>query len=414
MSSLALLPYQERQRHDNGMELVPKGGYNAVMSKSQAERLNLEHSNPILFTSHRRYNPLTGRWVLVSPDRLDRPWQGKVEQSVQKTLPDYDPKCYLCPGNIRASGVRNPEYRGPFVFDNDFPALTPEENTSTNCAPPPTFSPDPTEVKRLRRVARDFDLRLQRARGFCRVVCFSPQHNLSLPLMKPADIRRVVDVLAEQTRQLMSIPAIKYVQVFENRGELMGASSPHPHCQIWATDYVPSEVVIETKNQHQYFRKKGGKFLLLDYLRFELRSEERLVCQNKHFVTLVPFWAVWPYETLILPRRPVARLLDLRKDERNSLADILRRLTTRYDNLFQSPFPYSLGWHQQPVGTSHQCWLLHAHCYPPLLRSATNRKFMVGFELLAEPQRDILPELAARRLRAMSEKHYTLKCHQTT
>lgn len=359
--------------------------------------------------SHRRYNPLTGRWVLVSPGRLDRPWQGAVEKPAEESVPEHDPSCYLCPGNSRASGRRNPKYKDTFVFDNDFPALSANtDGLDLKERQGRQVLNDPRTANPKSRTQYLLVPGPQPVRGICRVVCFSPRHDLSLPLMEVCAIRKVVDVLADQTQQLMSFPHIQYVQVFENRGESMGQSNPHPHCQIWATDYLPNEPALEATRQREYFDYTKGRRLLLDYLKQELKAKQRLVCHNKHFAALVPFWAIWPYETLILPRRPVTSLPELKGAERSALADILRRLTTRYDNLFQSPFPYSLGWHQVPVCRAERGWLLHAHCYPPLLRSAANRKFMVGFELLAEPQRDILPEEAAERLRAASERHYSL------
>ncbi len=345
---------------------------------------------------HRRYNPLTGEWVLVSPHRTQRPWQGQVEQPAPEQRPTYDPACYLCPGNTRAGGVANPRYEHTFVFTNDYAALLPDtpdgslEVTARSRAEPPC-------PPLLRAVSE---------RGTCRVVCFSPRHDLTMAEMEPADLGRVVDVWAEQYADLGAQPLVGYVQIFENRGAMMGASNPHPHGQIWATEHLPLNVAREQESQRAYYADQG-RSLLADYLALELEEDARLVCANDHFVALVPFWAVWPFETLLISRRHVGALVDLAPDERAGLADLLKRLTTRYDNLFQVSFPYSMGFHQRPTdGAAHPEWHLHAHFYPPLLRSATVRKFMVGFELLAEPQRDITAESAAERLRAMPEQHY--------
>jgi UDPglucose--hexose-1-phosphate uridylyltransferase len=335
---------------------------------------------------HRRYNPLSREWVLVSPHRTQRPWQGQVEQVAPEQRPAYDPKCYLCPGNERAGGEHNPLYESTFVFTNDYAALLLDT---------PDGSWDRAGL-----------LHAESERGTCRVVCFSPRHDLTLAEMALADLGRVVDVWAEQYEQLGAMPQISYVQIFENRGAMMGASNPHPHGQIWATEHLPINIAREQEAQHEYY-ESNGRTLLADYLALELEDGARIVCTNQHFVALVPFWAVWPFETLVISRRPVGALPDLAPPERAGLADMLKRLTTRYDNLFQVSFPYSMGFHQRPTDRqAHPEWHLHAHFYPPLLRSATVRKFMVGFELLAEPQRDITAESAAERLRSLPEEHY--------
>jgi len=332
---------------------------------------------------HRRYNPLTREWVLVSPQRLQRPWLGQTETLSERRCPSYDPNCYLCPGNVRAGGKRNPYYKGVYVFDNDFPALLPNVF-------PKSFN-------------KSALLRAHTERGICRVVCFSPRHDLSLPRLGLPAIRQVIDVWAEQTEELGKLPFIEYVQIFENRGAMMGASNPHPHGQIWATEHLPTEPAKEQVAQSEYLAKYDS-CLLCDYLALELSLGERVVCTNEHFVALVPFWAVWPYETMILSRRHVSSLAALDDTERRALADILKRLTTRYDNLFRVPFPYSMGVHQQPTDDkTHPEWHLHLHFYPPLLRSATIRKFMVGYEMLAEPQRDLPPEVSAARLRTLPD-----------
>lgn len=332
---------------------------------------------------HRRYNPLTNEWILVSPHRTDRPWLGQVEKLPPETRPTYDPQCYLCPGNERAGGKRNPRYDSTFVFDNDFAALLPD-------AP-----------------AADLDrhglIRATSERGICRVICFSPRHDWTLPDMPLPDIRRVVDVWAEQTTELGAKDWIRYVQVFENKGAMMGASNPHPHCQVWANEHAPTEPAKEMRALSAYL-DEHGTCLLCDYVALELAAGERIVLQNEHWVALVPFWAVWPFETMVLARRHVADLPGLAGAERDSLADVIKRLTTRYDNLFEVTFPYSMGWHQSPTdGAAYAEAHLHAHYYPPLLRSATVRKFMVGYEMLGNPQRDLTAETAAARLREMSE-----------
>jgi UDPglucose--hexose-1-phosphate uridylyltransferase len=338
---------------------------------------------------HRRLNPLTGEWLLVSPQRTARPWQGQVEKAPDEQRPTYDPTCYLCPGNERAGGAHNPDYAGTFVFENDFAALQP--NT------------EPTALTRGVDAGPPI-LKAESERGICRVVCFCPRHDLTLSGMDLPDIRRVVDTWADQYVELGGLPWVRHVQIFENRGAMMGASNPHPHGQIWANERLPNEPGKELREQRVYAAASGG-CLLCDYLALELREEQRLVCSNQYFVALVPFWAVWPFETLVLPREHHDALPTLTPAERDALADILRRLTRRYDRLFGVSFPYSMGFHQRPTdGVAYPEWHLHAHFYPPLLRSATVRKFMVGYEMLAQPQRDITPESAAERLRALDDE----------
>jgi UDPglucose--hexose-1-phosphate uridylyltransferase len=327
---------------------------------------------------HRRFNPLTQEWVLVSPHRTQRPWQGQVEKDASPPSPDYDPECYLCPGNARAGGVRNPPYTSTFVFDNDFAALKPA-----------------TPAERFDEAGL---LIAEGEPGICRVVCFSPKHNLTLANMETADIRKVVDVWVDQYRELGSMPFIGHVQIFENRGAMMGASNPHPHCQIWSNRTVPNEVAKEVRS----FREWRGGCLLCEYAKLECRSPERVVEENESFVTVVPFWAVWPFETMVIAKRHCSSIEALQDDERDALADILHRITARYDRLFSVSFPYSMGFHQRPTdGSVYDEFHFHAHFYPPLLRSATVRKFLVGYEMLAAPQRDITPEAAAARLREL-------------
>ena len=335
---------------------------------------------------HRRLNPLTGDSILISPHRTERPWQGQTEMRPAPAVIAYDPSCYLCPGNERAGGHRNPNYESTFVFTNDFAALV------------PTTAPTRYDIGDL--------LVAEGEAGTCKVICFSPRHDLTLGRMSPAGIRNVVDLWAQQYAELGSDSRTNYVQIFENRGEIMGCSNPHPHCQIWTNETIPNEPRKEQAHQLAY-AKQHNSCLLCDYLALEKKDGSRIVCENDDFLALVPFWAVWPFETLLLAKPHVRDLTALSATARSSLADILKRLTTRYDNLFETPFPYSMGFHQAPTdGEPHTEWHLHAHFYPPLLRSASIRKFMVGYEMLATPQRDITPELAAQRLRDLSEKHY--------
>jgi UDPglucose--hexose-1-phosphate uridylyltransferase len=332
--------------------------------------------------SHRRLNILTGEWVLVSPHRTSRPWQGAVERTTSQSLPEYDPTCYLCPRNERAGGVRNPDYKSTFVFTNDFAALKPD-------TPAGEFN-------------RDNLLIAQGQAGHCRVICFSPRHDLTMSNMSVENIREVIDVWAAQYAELGAIPAIQHVEIFENRGAMMGASNPHPHCQVWATTDIPVEPAKEQKQLLSY-REQNSSCLLCDYVKLEREFSERVVLENDDFVALVPFWAVWPFETMVVSRNHVRDLHELSAAQRQNLAEVLSKITRVYDGVFDAPFPYTMGFHQRPTdGDAHDEWHLHAHFYPPLLRSATIRKFMVGFELLANPQRDISPEAAAERLREVA------------
>ncbi len=337
---------------------------------------------------HRRLNPLTGEWVLVSPHRATRPWLGQVEKTVTAKLPAYDPVCYLCPGNERAGGIKNPPYTGTFVFDNDFSALLPDL---------PPGVPDEGDILLVR----------QPEQGICRVVCFTPRHDLTLPELDLSVIQDVLSTWVAQTADLGNRDFIHYVQVFENKGEMMGCSNPHPHSQIWANSHIPNEPAKELARQVEYFNS-NHKPLLVDYLAEEHQRKERILFSNDHFTALVPFWAVWPFEVLISAHRPnLSRLTELVTVELSALAEVMKFVTTRYDNLFDISFPYSMGFHQAPAdGNPHPEWILHAHFYPPLLRSATIRKFMVGYEMLAMPQRDITPEISAERLRSLPDIHY--------
>lgn len=317
---------------------------------------------------------------------MKRPWQGQTESPPSLSLPQYDPSCYLCPGNERAGGLVNPAYMHTFVFENDFAAL--RADTPAGTAQNNRFFQSQSET------------------GICRVICFSPRHDLTLARMALPDIRRVVDLWSEQVEELSQDEQLGYVQLFENRGAMMGSSNPHPHGQVWATRRMPTEPAKEDREQRAYFECEGAP-LLVDYLSAELAAEERVVVENSDWAAVVPYWAVWPFETLLLPRRPRRHLAELAPAERDSLAGILKRLLILYDNLFETSFPYSMGWHGKPATAGdHAHWQLHAHFYPPLLRSATVRKFMVGYEMLATPQRDLTAEQAAQRLRAQSETHY--------
>lgn len=330
--------------------------------------------------THRRLNPLTGEWVLVSPHRTARPWQGQTE-AAPAAAPSYDPSCYLCPGNARAGGSVNPNYDSTFVFDNDFAALSGAESGSA---------------------ALDGDLLKARGEsGICRVISYSPRHDASMGRMALSGIRRIVDCWAHEYESLGALPHINAVTIFENRGAMMGASSPHPHGQVWASESIPHVLARESASQRDRL-ERHGTCLLCDYVALELAARDRLVSLSEQFAVVVPFWALWPYETLLVPRAHATAIHALDSSAREDLARSLKDLVARYDALFDVEFPYTMGWHQQPAdGAAHAHWHLHAHFYPPLLRSATVRKFMVGYEMLADPQRDMTPEAAAARLRAI-------------
>ncbi len=337
--------------------------------------------------SHRRYNALSDEWILVSPHRTKRPWQGKVEKVSDIKRPEYDPNCYLCPGNSRAAGLNNPQYSDVFVFQNDFSALV-------------------SDVPEGNFVQGEL-FQATSERGMCKVICFSPRHDLTIPEMEVSDIRKVIDVWCNQYQELGKLDYINYVQIFENKGDIMGCSNPHPHGQIWSQKSIPDLPDKEGKKQMDYYCK-NGRTLLSDYLESELRMGDRIVYSNDYFVVLVPFWAIWPYETMIISKRPVQNLLNLSDTERTAFAEIYRQIAIIYDNLFETSFPYSAGIHQSPTdGKDHPEWHLHMHFYPPLLRSATVKKFMVGYEMLANPQRDITAEQSAEKLRGLKKIHFS-------
>ncbi|MBP6182054.1 UDP-glucose--hexose-1-phosphate uridylyltransferase [Flavobacterium sp.] len=348
---------------------------------------------------HRRYNPLINEWVLVSPHRSKRPWQGQNETVTSDELPEYDPTCYLCPGNVRANGEVNPKYENAFVFENDFAALKQEEiifEENKN---------DPSDSEQ----AKQTFFKAKPERGISRVVCFSPKHNLTLPEMSVVAIEDIIHTWQKEYIDLGNVDYINYVQIFENKGSVMGCSNPHPHGQIWAQSSLPTEVEKTQNNLKAYYDKHQSN-LLQDYLIEELKRNERIVIENDHFVALVPFWAIWPYETMIISKRHFGKITDFTKAETTAYATILKQLTIKYDNLFETSFPYSSGIHQSPTdGESHPEWQFHMHFYPPLLRSATVKKFMVGYEMLGESQRDITPEKSALILREQSDVHYKNK-----
>ncbi|MFD1316537.1 UDP-glucose--hexose-1-phosphate uridylyltransferase [Namhaeicola litoreus] len=334
---------------------------------------------------HRRLNILTGEWVLVSPHRTKRPWQGKTENQTNIQRPIHDPTCYLCPGNTRANGKTNPNYSGPYAFVNDFSALLEEIPES--------------EINDGFFVAKS-------EKGRCKVICFSPDHSLTLPLMEVNDIKAVIDLWQREYRDLGSLDFINHVMIFENKGDTMGCSNPHPHGQIWAQESIPQEVLKKSKQQSEFWLKKNQSLLKV-YLEKELKLNERIITENKDFAALVPFWAVWPYEVMILPKKHYQHIGQLNDQEKISFAEIIKKVTIKFDNLFETSFPYSAGIHQSPTdGQDHEEWHFHMSFYPPLLRSATVKKFMVGYEMFANPQRDITAESAAEILKNLPETHF--------
>lgn len=342
-------------------------------------------SHDINSIPHRRYNILTGEWILCSPHRTKRPWQGKTEKDTTPKKETYDPSCYLCPGNTRSTGDKNPDYKEPYTFINDFSALLID-------------SPVATQENGLMKAETEI--------GICKVVCFSPDHSLTLPLMEEEDITKVVKTWKKEYDELGSQESINYVQIFENKGTIMGCSNPHPHGQIWSQMSIPTEIEKKSKHFKEYWDKNQSS-LLGDYLKQELEAKERIIVENDHFVALVPYWAVWPYEIMIAPKKHQQHIGQLNEDEEKAFAEILKKLTIKYDNLFETSFPYSSGIHQIPTdGAEYPEWHWHMSFYPPLLRSATVKKFMVGYEMFAGPQRDITAEQAAKTLQNLSDIHY--------
>ncbi len=338
---------------------------------------------------HRRHNPLLDEWILVSPHRNKRPWQGQNEKLPEDNRPEYDATCYLCPDNVRSNGIKNPQYEDCYVFENDFSALLQEEVS---------FENDSTDL-----------FQLKPERGINKVVCFSPKHNLTLPEMEIAAIEKVVQTWKDQYIELGSHDFINYVQIFENKGSVMGCSNPHPHGQIWAQSSLPTQIERTQKNLRAYYEKNKTS-LLKDYLDKELKLQQRIVAENAHFAVVVPFWATWPYETMIISKRHFGNIIAMTNDETKAFAEMIKIITVKYDNLFETSFPYSAGIHQAPTDrVSHAEWHFHMHFYPPLLRSATVKKFMVGYEMLGEAQRDISPEQSAKILRELSTTHYKIK-----
>lgn len=338
---------------------------------------------------HRRYNPLLDEWILVSPHRAKRPWQGQNESLPEDNRPEHDKDCYLCAGNTRANGIKNPDYEDCYVFENDFSALLKQEVNYES--------------------SNSSLFQLKPERGINKVVCFSPKHNITLPEMEVEAIEKVVETWAAQYIELGSHDYINYVQIFENKGSVMGCSNPHPHGQIWAQSSLPTQVERTQKNLRSYYEKNNSS-LLKDYLEEELIQRERIVSENDHFVVLVPFWATWPYETMIISKRHFGNIIAMNKQETKAYAEIIKEITIKYDNLFETSFPYSAGIHQTPTDrVSHPEWHFHMHFYPPLLRSATVKKFMVGYEMLGEAQRDISPEQSAKILRDLPNIHYKTK-----
>lgn len=336
---------------------------------------------------HRRYNPLTNEWILVSPHRAKRPWQGQNESVAKDALPEHDPNCYLCAGNLRSNGVQNDNYENTFVFENDFAALLQEEIATATESGSELF-------------------RFQPERGINKVICFSPQHNLTIPEMEITAIEKIVTTWKAQYLELGSHDFINYVQIFENKGSVMGCSNPHPHGQIWAQSSLPTQVE-KTQQNLQHYYAKNKRSLLHDYIAEELRLQERIVAENDHFVTVVPFWAIWPYETLIVSKRHFGNITAMTDEEIKAFSAMMKTVTVKYDNLFHTSFPYSSGIHQSPTDqAAHPEWHFHMHFYPPLLRSASVKKFMVGYEMLGEAQRDISPEKSAEILRNLSDIHY--------
>ncbi|KAI5953317.1 GAL7 [Candida jiufengensis] len=354
--------------------------------------------------SHRRFNPLTSKYILCSPHRAKRPWQGAKEEIKKTNLPEYDPKCYLCPGNIRATGDVNPKYESTYIFTNDYPAVKLDQ---------PDYDEEENETNPLKKKL----FKTQGVKGKCFVICFSPKHNLTLPLMTIPEIESVINTWKSLYNELLAESIekkapYKYLQIFENKGFAMGCSNPHPHGQAWCLDIIPTEVNDEITNMTKYYQENNSH-LLGDYVKLELQEKQRIVLENDSFIVVVPYWALWPFETLLISKQHIKSIKEFNSKQTQDLATILKQLTTKYDNLFNTSFPYSMGIHQAPFcSDSHanseiDCSWFHIHFYPPLLRSATVKKFCVGFEMLGEAQRDLTSEQAAKRLQELDgDKHY--------
>ncbi len=337
----------------------------------------------LLTQPHRRFNPLKNEWILVSPGRTKRPWNGKQETAQTEQQPTHDPNCNLCPGNTRASGEKNPQYTSTFVFQNDYPAMRDESGDSVS----------------IEQSESDALFNAEAVHGACKVVCFSPRHDLTLAQMTPEQIFQTISAFINQMNELKT--QHHWVQVFENKGALMGCSNPHPHGQVWASNFVPNELAREDENQKIYFEKHSSP-LLVNYLESELNKKERVVTENNEWAVIVPFWATWPFETMVLPKFHISNMTALTNDQITSLAEMTQKLLIAYDRLFETSMPYSMGWHFAPFNNQENAhWQLHAHYYPPLLRSATVKKFMVGYEMLAQAQRDLTPEEATQQLKAL-------------
>jgi len=364
----------------------PKKPFNHKMNLLQE---NMPTSFDATTHPHRRYNPLLDEWILVSPHRAKRPWQGQNETIETVEEIHYDPNCYLCPGNLRSNHTPNPVYEDCFVFENDFPALM-QETVGKTDENEPLFQIEPEQ-------------------GINKVICFSPKHHLTLPQMSLLEIKKIVDTWQQEYHTLGSLDFINYVQIFENKGAVMGCSNPHPHGQIWAQKSIPT-LIRRTQAQLEKYFEKHQKTMLEDYVQKELTLKERIIFENESFVLLVPFWATWPFETMIVSKKAFQNIGQFNEEEKLNFAEMIQHITIKYDNIFETSFPYSAGIHQSPTdGKNNEAWHFHMHFYPPLLRSGTVKKFMVGYEMLAESQRDMTPEQSAERIRLQSHIHYKQK-----
>lgn len=340
---------------------------------------------------HRRFNILNQSWVLCSPHRSKRPWLGQTENPSSEKLKSFDETCYLCPGNKRANGEKNPDYKSTYSFTNDFSALLPDLQ------------------EKIEKFNEEDLIIAKPERGTCKVIIFSPYHSKTLPVMDQSEILDVIECWCQEFKEISKIDWIQNIQIFENKGAVMGCSNPHPHCQIWATENIPQELSLELKSTKDYFDKKK-ECMLCNYLKLELSKNERIITKNDSFVALVPYWAVWPFETMVLPLQHSSQIIEMNNNQKKDFANIIKEITTKYDNIFNCSFPYSMGIHQSPVkDLKSEFFHFHVHFYPPLLRSSTVKKFYVGYEMLGEPQRDITPEKASKIIKETSTNHYTKK-----